>query len=53
MLFVALITMTVGYAMMYASLHGNWEFWKYLIPAQQPAAMPAPSAPVTPTGPQG
>jgi hypothetical protein len=35
-LFVALILLTMGYTMVFAALHGNWQFWTYLLP--KPAA---------------
>jgi len=30
--------LTIGYSMVYAALHGNWQFWKYWFPRTQPAA---------------
>ena len=47
MLFASMLLMTVGYAMLYAALHGRWEFWTYLIPKNAPAA--AGSTPATPS----
>ena len=38
MLFASMLLMTVGYSMLYAALHGHWEFWRYLIPKNAPAA---------------
>ena len=45
MLFVSLIFLTVGYTMMYAALHGNWQFWTYF----WPKAAATTAAPVTAT----
>jgi hypothetical protein len=36
-LFVALLMLVVGYSMVYSALHGDWQFWKTLIPSQAPA----------------
>ncbi len=38
MLFVSLIFLTVGYTMVYAALHGNWQFWTYFFPKPAAAA---------------
>lgn len=32
MLFVSLILLTIGYTMVFAALHGNWQFWSYFFP---------------------
>lgn len=32
MLFVGMLLLTVGYTMIYAALHGNWQFWTYFFP---------------------
>jgi hypothetical protein len=32
MLFVSLVFITVGYAMTYSALHGDWQFWTYFFP---------------------
>jgi len=49
-LFTALVLLTVGYSMVYAALHGRWEFWRYWFPASTvaPATPAAPAAPATP-----
>jgi hypothetical protein len=31
-LFIALALVTVGYTMVFAALHGNWQFWTYFFP---------------------
>ena len=38
MLFVSIILTTLGYTMIFSALHGNWQFWTYLFPAQAPGA---------------
>ena len=40
-----MLLMVVGYSMLYAALHGHWEFWRYLIPAKSAAAGGAKAAP--------
>jgi hypothetical protein len=37
-LFVALILLTVSYAMIYSALHGQWQFWKYFFAKTAPTA---------------
>jgi len=32
-LFAALILLILGYTMVYSSLHGNWQFWRYFFPS--------------------
>ena len=32
MLFLSMILVTVGYAAIYATLHGDWQFWQYFFP---------------------
>lgn len=41
MLFVALVLITVGYTMVFAALHGNWQFWTYFFPKATSAATAA------------
>ena len=38
MLFVALVLLTIGYTMIYAALHGNWQFWTYFFPKKAAVA---------------
>ena len=45
MLFISIILMTVGYTMVYAALHGRWQFWTYFFPAK-PVARPSTTASV-------
>ena len=45
MLFASIVLMVVGYSMLYAALHGRWEFWKFWFPAHPvPSTAAKPSA---------
>jgi hypothetical protein len=43
-LFTSLLLLTIGYAMVFSALHGNWQFWTYLFPKSQPPAALAQTA---------
>jgi hypothetical protein len=32
-----MITLILGYTMIYSALHGRWEFWTYFFPAKAAA----------------
>jgi hypothetical protein len=38
MLFLSMILVTIGYAALYATLHGDWQFWQYFFPRTTPTA---------------
>lgn len=40
MLFAALVSLTVAYSMIFAALHGNWQFWRYWLPGTTPQGTP-------------
>lgn len=50
MLFTSLLLISIGYAMVYSAMHGDWQFWTYLFPKSAPPAAlagnatPAPAA---------
>jgi len=33
MLLISMLTLILGYTMVYASVHGDWQFWRYFFPA--------------------
>jgi putative Mn2+ efflux pump MntP len=35
-LFAALLLVILGYTMVYSSLHGRWDFWRYFFPKTAP-----------------
>ena len=35
MLLAAMVLMIVGYSMIYAAFHGNWQFWQYWLPGSK------------------
>jgi hypothetical protein len=35
MLLAAMVTLIIGYSMVYSALHGSWAFWQFWFPAKQ------------------
>ena len=35
MLLAAMVTLIIGYSMVYSALHGSWAFWTFWFPAAQ------------------